>query len=551
MKKIGLVIGLCLVLSVVAYRPLLSAKASTPRRLLLVTATIGFRHAAVPIEEQVLRQMAKDTGEFTIVSTSDSPDFPSAAYQVAVDERNARIPVRQARPNDLPPIGGEFGGPGAKPEQEKVLTEMDNSIAPFRSAVNSATSALNSAIRSGNSDATVIKTSVDAEIAAELAFGEARSKEFKKIQASPANLNADQVQALAQSTIGWGGSLGMGGGRGPQGTASRPLTDAQRSAIAAMNESLATQNQAVAAARAAFNSAIYAQGQSQSVLKANADTLEAAQLAYSVAAAAALSKIQASPDRLTSDQAALISPVVILKGGPTFAAPTGGRGGRGGPNAPDPIRDAVTKVLQQYLSPEKLKDYDAVAFCSTTGELPIPDKDAFFQWIADGHGFIGLHSATDTLHNTPEYIKMLGAEFAGHDNFHPKVEVDNMDPKNPINAGWGQSIAINEEFYLFKNYDPKQVHLLLAMPIQPYAKQPGTYPVSWIKMYGKGRVYYTSLGHRDDVLLPNPTVGDQEYKVRFNQAPVALAVQKQILNGVRWALGLIDADARPQARSSH
>jgi type 1 glutamine amidotransferase len=122
-----------------------------------------------------------------------------------------------------------------------------------------------------------------------------------------------------------------------------------------------------------------------------------------------------------------------------------------------------------------------------------------------------------------------------------------MDPKSPINAGWGKSIAINEEFYLFKNYDPTQVHLLLVMPVQPYTQQPGTYPVSWIKMYGKGRVYYTSLGHRDDVLLPDGAIGDQEYKVRFNQAPVALAVQKQMLNGVRWALGLIDADATPQA----
>jgi type 1 glutamine amidotransferase len=123
-----------------------------------------------------------------------------------------------------------------------------------------------------------------------------------------------------------------------------------------------------------------------------------------------------------------------------------------------------------------------------------------------------------------------------------------MDPASPVTAGWGKSVAINEEFYLFKNYDPKQVHLLLAMPAEPYTKGVGVYPVSWIKKYGNGRVFYTSLGHRDDVLLPDATIGDQEYKVRFNQAPVALAVQKHILQGVRYALGLIDADATPQAR---
>jgi type 1 glutamine amidotransferase len=204
-------------------------------------------------------------------------------------------------------------------------------------------------------------------------------------------------------------------------------------------------------------------------------------------------------------------------------------------------------VLQQYLNPEALKNYDAIAFLSTTGELPIPDKAAFYKWISDGHGFIGIHSATDTLHQDPEYLKMIGAEFASHGNFQPATPILNMDPASPITAGWDKAITINEELYLFRNYDPKQVHLLLGMQGQPYTKEPGLYPVSWIKTYGSGRVFYTSLGHRDDVLLPDAAIGDQEYKVRFNQAPVALAVQKHILQGVRFALGLIDADATPQA----
>jgi type 1 glutamine amidotransferase len=78
--------------------------------------------------------------------------------------------------------------------------------------------------------------------------------------------------------------------------------------------------------------------------------------------------------------------------------------------------------------------------------------------------------------------------FAGHGAFHPAVPVVNKDARSPITAGWGSSVTIDEGFYLFKNYDPKQVHLLLAMPYQPYTpdKQPGDYPVSWIQMYGKG-----------------------------------------------------------------
>jgi type 1 glutamine amidotransferase len=206
----------------------------------------------------------------------------------------------------------------------------------------------------------------------------------------------------------------------------------------------------------------------------------------------------------------------------------------------------VAKILQQYLSPEALKNYDAVAFLSTTGELPIPNKDAFFKWIADGHGFIGLHSATDTLHGTPEYIRMIGAEFAGHGRNHAREQVFNTDPKSPLTAGWSDSIALNEEFYLFKKFDSRKVHVLLEMKEQPYTKEVGEYPISWIKMYGQGRVFYTSLGHRDDVLSPSATIGDQQFKIRYNKPEVAQAVDRNILNGIRWALGLINADATPQ-----
>jgi type 1 glutamine amidotransferase len=363
------------------------------------------------------------------------------------------------------------------------------------------------------------------------AVAHSRWDAFRKIQSSPAKLNAPQVQALAQV----GDRPISGTGRGGALAPTQPLTPSQQAALDSMNSSLAALTRAANSARSALSAAPYSASASGAELKAKADEFEKAELALANAKAATFKKIQNSSDKLSVEQAETLARPVNR--GFAFVP------GRGGP---DPVLPAVTKVLQQYLSPEKLKGYDAVAFCSTTGELPIPDKDAFFKWIAEGHGFIGLHSATDTLHQTPEYIKMVGAEFAGHGTFHPKAEVDNIDPKSPINVGWGKSIAINEEFYLFKNFDPSQVHLLLAMHEQPYTKQPGIYPVSWIKMFGKGRVYYTSLGHRDDVLLPDAAIGDQEYKVRFNQAPVALAVQRQILNGARWALGLVDADATPQ-----
>ena len=60
---------------------------------------------------------------------------------------------------------------------------------------------------------------------------------------------------------------------------------------------------------------------------------------------------------------------------------------------------------------------------------------------------------------------------------------------------------------------------------------------------GTGRVFYTSLGHRDDVIDPKADIGDAEFKVRYNPPATALMVQKHILSGIRWALGLTQADA--------
>lgn len=534
MKKANLIVTLGAVAAILAVSMWTSfpTKAAGPKRLLLVTTTLGFRHAAVPLQEQIIRAMAKSSGQFTIVSTTDSPDFPGAAYQAGVDQRNARISVSKAYPNDVPAINGGFDGPRGTPAQLADVANINGSVAALTPAVTSATAALNSVIYSDNPSGSDIKSKVDAETAAELAVANARLQALANIQASPAKLNADQMQALAQA--GGGGGRGGPGRGGAASDAPKPLTDSQQAAVSAMNSSLTSLNQAATAARTALTSAPYGDGASPTDLKTKADAFDGAELALANAKAAAFSKIQASPDKLDPAQALL-------------AAQAGGRGGRGGRGGPSPETVAVTKVLQQYLNPDALKNYDAVAFLSTTGELPIPDKDAFYKWIADGHGFVGIHSATDTLHQDPEYIKMIGGEFAGHGNFQPATPIVNMDPKSPITAGWGNSITMNEELYLFKNYDPKQVHLLLAMQGQPYTKEPGIYPVSWIKMYGDGRVFYTSLGHRDDVLLPDATIGDQEFKVRFNQAPVALAVQKHILNGILWSLGLVKADATPQA----
>jgi type 1 glutamine amidotransferase len=213
------------------------------------------------------------------------------------------------------------------------------------------------------------------------------------------------------------------------------------------------------------------------------------------------------------------------------------------------VDEAIKAVLAEKMSPAALKNYDAVIFANTTGDLPLPDRQAFIDWIKSGKGFVGMHSAADTYDKTGNsagympYVEMLGAQFQTH---HAQAEVDclNQDPKHPATKDLPASWHVKDEIYLMNDYNPAEVHELLTLDKHPNEKTPGHYPISWCKMYGKGRVFYTSLGHREDVW-------DPETPARFkreNSQEVSQAYQQHILGGIKWALGLAPGDATPQAR---
>lgn len=209
---------------------------------------------------------------------------------------------------------------------------------------------------------------------------------------------------------------------------------------------------------------------------------------------------------------------------------------RGGPDGRD---DAE---VREKLSPENLVKYDGVIFANTTGDLAIPDKEFFLNWIRSGKAFIGMHSCSDTYHGYPPFIEMLGGEFLTH---HEQVKVDciNESPGHPATAHFGDTFAVFDEIYLFKNFKREKVHGLLTLDRHPNYGFPGDFPVSWCKEYGRGRVFYTSLGHREDVW-------DAEWKDgqgrRANSPEVARAYQQHLLGGIEWALGLKPGDGKPR-----
>ena len=207
----------------------------------------------------------------------------------------------------------------------------------------------------------------------------------------------------------------------------------------------------------------------------------------------------------------------------------------------------IEAALQQ-LSPANLKKYDAVLFASTTGDLPLPDKQGFIDWVGAGHAFIGVHAATDTFHGFKPFVAMIGGEFLRHG---PQVAVEclNEDPAHaacrPLPAKW----AVFDEIYQFQNYERSKVHDLLRLDrlmlnaddVKAGKATPGHYPVSWSKQFGQGRVFYTSLGHREDLWEPTYT----EKGERKNPSANAALYRQHVLGGILWALGLAPGRATP------
>lgn len=205
------------------------------------------------------------------------------------------------------------------------------------------------------------------------------------------------------------------------------------------------------------------------------------------------------------------------------------------------VKAAIQQVLAEKMNAQALQNYDAIIFANTTGDLPLPDREAFLDWLKSGKAFVGMHSCSDTFHGWPAFIKMLGGEFAGH-GAQVGVECMNMAPGFPANAKLGKSWVINqEEIYLIKNYDKGQCKELLALDKHPNDKTPGGFPISWCKEYGQGRVFYTSLGHREDIWDDET---DPSFR-RENPVQVSRAYQRHILGGIKWAMGLEPGEVKP------
>lgn len=174
-----------------------------------------------------------------------------------------------------------------------------------------------------------------------------------------------------------------------------------------------------------------------------------------------------------------------------------------------------------------LENFDAVVFY-TTGELPFSDeqKTALLNFVKSGKGFVGIHNATDTCYKWTEYGDLIGAYFDGHP-WTQEVTIKVEDTQHPSTRHLGQSFQIWDEIYQYKDWSRDKVHVLLSLDNSSVdLKKPGVkrtdkdFAIAWTKDYGKGRVFFTGLGHDEH------TWRDPRY-------------QQHLANGILWSMRAI------------
>jgi type 1 glutamine amidotransferase len=174
--------------------------------------------------------------------------------------------------------------------------------------------------------------------------------------------------------------------------------------------------------------------------------------------------------------------------------------------------------------------------------MTIDGKKALLDAVAGGKAFVGCHCASDTFHSPgygganlwknqerdklDPYIAMVGGEFCRHGQ-QQKAWMRVTDASFPGLKDI-KDFEINEEWYSLKNFAP-DLHVILVqdtMGMRNFDYERPNFPATWARMHEKGRVFYTSMGHREDVW---------ESKT----------FQDILLGGLSWALGNVNADLKP------
>ena len=215
--------------------------------------------------------------------------------------------------------------------------------------------------------------------------------------------------------------------------------------------------------------------------------------------------------------------------------------------------DTMLRTDTELLTKKEFKDnnaknlnyFDLIVFASTTSELDMDDsqKADMLSFIHDdGKGFVGIHAALDTNYKWPEYGEMIGGWFDQHPWMTFQAPIVNEDPDFPATRHFPKAFVKFDEIYQPKAWSRDKVNVLLSLDPSKlnYENNPRIhrmdhdFPVAWSKMYGKGRVFYSTLGHTEE------SWDDPD-------------IRKMYFEAIRWTLGMTEGSvaSHPHPAQSH
>jgi type 1 glutamine amidotransferase len=196
----------------------------------------------------------------------------------------------------------------------------------------------------------------------------------------------------------------------------------------------------------------------------------------------------------------------------------------------------------------KIKQFDAIFLNNTVGPLfEDPEvRESLIRFVKEGGGLAAYHGASHTSLDWPEFGEMLGTRQGSGRGNDEKATIKIDDPKSPLTAVFeGNEFVHEDEFYGYATgpYSRDTLHVLLSIDVAKTDMNQGPscvrvcwradddYAVAWIRSYGKGRVFFTGLGHNPDFFMDSSLV-------RF------------FFDGVQFALGDLDADTTPSLNAT-
>lgn len=208
--------------------------------------------------------------------------------------------------------------------------------------------------------------------------------------------------------------------------------------------------------------------------------------------------------------------------------------------------EAVFSNDLDNLKYEKIRQFDAVFLNNTVGVIFVDPEvqEGLTRFVREGGGLAGNHGTSHCSMDWHGFGDLIGTRWGVHRENTEQATIRIDDPNSPLTAGFsGREFVYQDEFFRFPigPYSREKLHVLLTMDVdktdmnqgrpcaKPCVRADSDYAVSWIRNYGKGRVFFCTLGH-------NPTLFMTPQLARY------------FLAGIQFILGDLEADATPSAR---